>query len=240
MARIWQRNRNYIFPHRPFSGRGVSIYAGVPPLNYRNMRIIQRKIFLRGGDTFPVGETNITKTSRIGFATGVAGEAITPAVDLSQFNGQTIAVDIRHFADDVENESVHPQIVTLDVSGESVTEILGTAIELVHEVRAAGVVKIRFRWVPSDDGIQPDLFRIQRTAGPSSPADVTKAIRITDSGRGVYEILTPTLSDSSAYTYKIIAENTAGTVTKDLLTGIIITADATGPIAPVSLTIEAT
>lgn len=234
MSMILQRNVNYVFSATPFSGRGVSIYAGTPPLRYRNMTILQRKIVLQKRTLFPV-----TKTSRVASQAGSAGDAITPAVDLSAFAGQTIAVDVRHYADNVENQASHPRLITLDGSGDVVTEIRGVAVELNHEVRAGGIVRIRFRWIPSPDGTQPDLFRIARTAGPTSPADVTTAVRSARNGAGIYEIDTPALSDASAYTYKVQAENTAGTVTKDLLTGISITADATGPTAPGSLSITA-
>ncbi len=53
----------------------------------------------------------------------------------------------------------------------------------------------------------------------------------------VIEIDTPALLDSGPYTYKIQASLSA--VTDDVLTGVSVTADATGPDAPASATAEA-
>ncbi|CAK9112382.1 Uncharacterized protein SCF082_LOCUS52102, partial [Durusdinium trenchii] len=163
------------------------------------------------------------------------GEEIEIELDLSDYAGDALTVDVRHFRDHVENTGSQPRRLLLDADGNSDDEIRGRAILLTPEVRAGGIVRIRWRWDPSRDGLQPDLFKLQRTAGPTSPADVTTS----NVGRGVYELDTPALSDSSAYTYQLIAQNTAGTVTATLLSGISITADATGPTAPGSLTIEA-
>lgn len=218
----------------PFAGAGVSLYVTVgDTVQYRNLRAVSRHI-LRGPG-FNIGGTSVPKTTRVGYELSPTSEIRVPTDPA--WNNQTISIDIRTFRDDVENETdnFRTQTITLDGTGADVSTINGTATLLNYEKRDGGVVRIRFRWEPAADGVQPDTFTAIRTAGPTSPANA--AVTVDPGVSLLIEIDTPALSDASAYTYKIQASLSA--VTADVLTGISITADATGPAAPTGVTAEA-
>lgn len=222
---------NTLFNHQPFTGSGVSLYVTAgSSIRYRNLRLIHGSI-LRGTE-FDCGAASVLKTARKTFtASPVSSIATTIAVSA------TYEVDIRTFRDNVENESdnYRTRSITVDGSGDDTSTIQGTATLLDYEKRDGGIVRIRFRWEPAADGVQPDTFTAIRTAGPTSPANASVTV---DAGvRLLVTIDTPVLSDASAYTYKIQASLSA--VTADVLTGISLTADATGPAAPSGLTAEA-
>lgn len=228
MTRI--RSRRALFNSRPFAGEGVSLYATIgTSAQYRNLRI-PRGTFVKGqGGEFGIGAASIPKTAR-------RASAASPATSIdwahpAAFASETVSYDVRTYRDDVENESENyrTQTHTLDASKDIITEILGTATLLDREPRQGGIVRIRFVWKPNRVGTQPAQFVAIRTAGPTSPANATVSY-----GGGllmaIVEIDTPALSDSAPYTYTIRAEN--GLITADVLTGITVQADATGPLAP--------
>jgi hypothetical protein len=223
-----------LFNHQPFDGDGESLYVTVGNVvQYRNLRLIHGQI-LRGVE-FNCGAASVLKTARVAFDTSPVSSIVVP-ID-SDWLGETVSIDVRTFRDDVENETDNSRILTmtLDGSGDEVSEIRGTATLLSTEARDGGIVRIRFLWEPAADGTQPDTFTAIRTAGPTSPANATATV---DPGvRQLIEIDTPALSDASPYTYKIQASLLL--VTLDVLTGIIFTADATGPVAPTVATAEA-
>lgn len=232
------------FNDHPFDGDGVSLYARAgSEVQYRNVRVLpvsrgrRRNGAIKGtGGNHSLGAASVLKTARVASA---AAPAVTLDFTLpAAMLGQTVTFDVRRYKDDVENESTAYRTVTaaVDGSGEDATGILGTASLVSVEKRAGGVCRIRFTWTASRVGVQPVRFRAARTAGPTSPSSTT--VGVVDRQR-LYEIDTAALSDASAYTFKITAENAAGTITADVLTGITVTADATGPTAPGSITAEA-
>lgn len=210
-----------VFTAQPFDGSGTSLYVTVgSAVQYRELRVISRS---------PRPLPAITKTSRV-------AAAADPAVSIEYslpagLASQQIAVDVRRYADDWEqlNDNAYIQTRVLDASRDDDTGILGTAQLLSTEIRAGGIVRLRFRYLPSASGLTPETFTASRTAGPTTPDDV--AI-VYDSTAPFQEIDTPALSDASAYTYKITAAS--GAVTLDVLTGITFTADASGPPAPIA------
>jgi len=186
--------------------------------------------FTAGTET-TIGGTNINKTARID---SVASPTKQFSVDTTALANTTVEFQVRTFKDDVENESnFRPLTLSFDGSGADVTSIRGSAVFLAAEIRAGGVVRLRFRYTPARSGLQPTSFTAIRTAGPSSPANAT-----TDASTrpATYEIDTPALLDSAPYTYKIQA--VSGSTTTDVLTGIVFTADATGPTAPTHGSVE--
>lgn len=227
-TRIWARRP--LLLDKPFSSQGVSVYAG-NPIRYRNLRLLRSRSMLRLSTDFPAGESGINKIPRIASAAGEFQEDLEVAVDLSDYADGQVDVDVRHFKDDVESLVSAPRRFALDAGGDLADEIRGVAVLLAPEIRTGGIVRIRFRWEPAGDGIQPDQFRLTRTAGPTSPDDVT----ISAGSRGTYSIDTSALSDASAYTFSLIAETTDQSTQKTLLTGISVTADATGPDAPTNV-----
>lgn len=212
-----------MFAHRPFAGEGYSLYANVgTSVQYRNLRLLCSGQI--GSVELDYGATNVEKTAR--------KKEIEPGGTYSMpsaFNSETVTFDIRHFKDDVENESTNYNTATVDIdgSGNSISKIYGTGTHIRTDARAGGVCRIYVRYKAAKNGIQPNLFRLSRTAGPSAPADVT--VSKTIYGQDVIEFITPALSDSSAYTFKVVAENDS--TTKDIITGLSVTAAATGPAA---------
>ncbi len=234
------RNARQMFNDRPFDGDGISVYASVgESVQYRKMRLTgcrrrsgrsgrSRQLWMKGqGGNHDIAN-GVTKTARIG-----TGSASPLVVDIpAEFASQELTLDLRRYKDNVENESTNFRTVALELDSnrDLVGTVAGSAELLDTEIRAGGNVAIRFRFKPDISGTQPDTFSAVRTAGPTSPSDVTVNY---DAAQRIYEIIVPGLSDASAYTYKVTAD-TSGGLTTDLLAGITFTADATGPPAPTS------
>lgn len=215
--------KNTMFNHRPFEGDGYSLYATIgSSVQYRNKRLLCNGQI--GSVELAYGATNVLKTARKQ-EIAAGGSYTLP----SAFNSQTATFDIRHFKDDVENESTNYNTATVDIdgSGNTISKIYGTGTHIRTDARAGGVCKIYVRYKAAKNGIQPKLFRLTRTAGPSAPADVTVSKVV--NGQDVIEFITSALSDASAYTFKVVAENDSTTL--DIITGLSVTAAATGPAA---------
>ena len=222
------RRSHIVYNHAPFTGQGVSLYGTLgTSVRYRNLRIVGNK-FIETTE-FDIGGSSVTKTARL-----TSGASPVSSLNYSvpvAWQSQSVTFDVRQYADDVENESDNYRVetITFDGSGVPVAGIAGTAELIGTTQRDGGIVRIKFRWISSYSGTQPVTFTAIRTAGPTSPANVSVNY---DSLQFIYEIDTPALSDASPYTYKIQAAN--GATTTDVLTGISVTADATGPAAPTS------
>jgi hypothetical protein len=221
-----KRRRGFpLFVHAPFAGAGVSLYVTAgSSVRYRDARLFSRRWLQQG--TFQFG-SDLSKTARVASA---ASPATSVEFDLAAAGlaSQNVAINVRYYKDHVENETDGgEQLVTLDAGSNDATGILGTGLLLDTEIRDGGVVRLRFAYRPSLDGVQPATFTAVRTAGPTSPGNVSISYV---AGQRDYEIDTPALNDAGNYTYKITAEN--GATTLDLLTGITFTADASGPAAP--------
>lgn len=228
---------------RPFQGQGLSVYANTgAAVLYRQPRVVMRRhrrhrrFWIKSTEErLELGADPIPKTLRQTSQAGTASQQLAiPLTLLAGWASSEIVIDVRHYHDDVENLTDNHRAVRVELDGslDEVQEIRGTAQLLTPEIRAGGIVRLRWRWIAARDGVQPDTFRASRTAGPTSPSDATTAA----SGSGLYEVDTPALS-SGAYTYKLTAE--LGAVTQDVLTGIAFTADAAGPPAVTSVTTEA-
>ena len=216
------QNKRCTRSQRPFAGTGASLYRdGI----FRRLRV-DTGIYTAGPES-----RLTTKTAAID---SVQAPTHQFSFDSTGLAGQTVTYQVRPFKDDVENTSnFRPLTITFDGDGNDGTGILGTATYVSQEQRAGGVVRLYFRYDPSRSGTQPVTFQAIRTAGPTSPATASTEFR---RGKFLYSIDTPALSDASAYTYKIRA--VAGSITADLVTGITVIADATGPAAPTSGTVE--
>lgn len=221
------RRSHLVFSDRPFQGEGASLYVTIGTrVVYRALRSIGGRIAEMG--TFSLGG-DVAKTTRVASGSSPL-TSLSVAVD-TDWHSETIAVDVRRFKDDVENTTDNYRVgkITLDSGGAEVNTIYGSATALSVEQRDGGVCLIGIVFEQSPEGLQALTLTAIRTAGPTSPADVVLAA---DPGRQTYYFETPALSDASAYTYKIQAAN--GAVTVDVLTGLSVTADATGPTAPAS------
>lgn len=225
MTRI--RSKRILYNDHPFTGDGVSLYATIgAAVQYRNLRIAHGRHIKGAGGEFDLGATSVLKTARVASAAAPATE-IEYTFPAAMHSGD-VTLNVRRYKDDVENETIAgAQTVTLDGSGNIVTSIDGTATLLSQQQRDGGVVRLRFIYTPAVTGATPVTFNATRTAGPSSPADADVSYV---AGQRIYEIDTPALDDSSPYTYTVQAINGATSV--DLLTGISVQADATGPPQP--------
>lgn len=216
---------------QPFAGQGASLYVTAgETVRYRRMRIAPRgRTVLRQG-----WSGRNPKTTRVAVEAGVSDDTITFDWPLPPALADTaLAVNVRHFRDGHEHLSIESVPLTVDAVQEPVLEILGAAKWLMPEQRSGGVLRLRWRWLPSMDGVQPDQFRVEFTAGPDSPSDIT--LPIVD---GVFEYATNTgpLLDSGPYTVRLSAES--GATTAVLFTGDV-QADATGPAAPTLISARA-
>lgn len=212
-----------MYGSRPFSGEGASLYLasgdtdpGPGAIRYRNHRI----------DTPGwLGTLRTDKTARVGSAAAPTDEI---TYDASALVGKTLRVQVRPYLDDVELETISgTKVITLDGSGDDATGVAGEMLLLATELRDNGGVIIRTRYTPSLSGVQPTSFAAVRTAGPTSPTSVTATY---GEGFVFYDFEFTSLSDASAYTFKITA--TDGVTTTDVLTGITFTVDDSGPPAP--------
>ena len=212
-----------IYSDRPFQTEGVSLYLAADTTDPGASAIVYRNLRFDNARSMRAFRTD--KTNRVAFE---ASPAETMDVDLSAYVGKDIRLQLRTCLDDVECEvSQGTQLLTLDGSGDDVTGVAGSLVLLETELRAGGDVRIRTRYTPSTAGVQPTSFTASRTAGPTTPANVT----VSYSGGDVYLDFDFTgLSSASAYTFKIFA--TASAVNYDMLTGISVTADNAGPAAP--------
>lgn len=219
-----------MYGNRPFQTEGVSLYLAADTTDPGAAAIIYRNMRFDNAQSFTSFRT--TKTNRVAFQ---AAPTATMTVDLSAYVGKSIRLQLRPCLDDVELEaSQGTRLLALNGSGNDVTGVAGSLVLLDAEVRAGGDVRLRTRYTPSVSGVQPTSFTASRTAGPTSPANVT----VTYSGGDVYLDFDFTgLSSASAYTFKIFA--TASATDYDMLTGINVTADTTGPTAPTATLLTA-
>ena len=232
---------------QPFAGAGESLYQSAVDgsVRYRNVKVLagarmrrRRGAWVKGsGGTYDVAATSILKTNRVDSVTEPTAAGFS--VDTSAISGLpgVVTWDVRRFSAHVENETEGYRTVAmeLDVNGDEVGTIDGTAVLLGQTQLAGGAVTLRVRFTAARTGTTVARLRATRTAGPSSPADATTTI---DGTSQIVEITTPALSDASDYTYTISAENTAATITANLIAGITVTADATGPTAPTAVEAE--
>lgn len=231
------RTRNAAFNDRPFQGRGASLYVTEgATVRYRNLRILGRRrrrsrshTIKGSGGIHDLAATSVQKTARVDSVTYPTAQFdwSIPA----SLASATVTIDVRTYEDDVENLTDNYRAVTrkLDANRDDDTGILGLLVVLEQSQRDGGVVRLRLRYEPSLEGVQPTEFVAIATAGPTSPADAT----VSYDGERYFEIDTPALSDTSDYTYTIRATN--GSTTADLVTGLTVSADASGPPQPTNV-----
>ncbi len=234
------------YNHHPFAGSGTSVYATLgTTVQYRRLRVLglyargTRRGRIKGrAGVHAIGAGSITKTARVTSVADPGNQAVLNSS--SAWSGQTVAFDVRRFADHVECETDNYRtlLVTYDANLNEQTEIRGSATLLSIEPRSGGVVRIRFRWQPASDGIAATRFRAVATAGPTSPTDAVVSWDDAQQVPRIIQIDTPALSDAAPYTYKIVAANSDESVTADVLTGLAVQADATGPPAPSSVQVQ--
>jgi hypothetical protein len=214
-----------VFVHRPFQGQGVSVYAGEGQPRYRKPRVMP-------ACPIPLGTAFTSeKTARLTSEAGTGELEVDATLPAALIDNPNVAIDARHYRDDVENESARPQIVSVDSSGDGEDVIEGRAILIQTELRTGGGVRFHFRYEHYRG--TPARFRWARLSGPTSPSDVTE----TYGGPGLYFVDFSGLS-ASAYAFRLTIENTGATVTKTLIATTSVTPNSTGPDAPTSVSAE--
>lgn len=238
--RIYQPNLAYCYQHRPFAGAlGSALYVvygdpdpGADAIRYRHHRVPDG---VRGGaavlgfdGTGSFGGANVQKTAAV--ATAKAPDF--PAYALPAAAAETtLWLQLRTHKADVENESIYrPRRLVLDAALDEQTAITGSGFLISAEKRDGGGFRFRFAWDDSADGVRPAQFVLARTAGPTSPADVSIPFV---AGQREYEIDVEGLTHAGAYTFTLTAKNGAA---EQLLAGnngtdILVTADNAGPAA---------
>lgn len=208
---------------RPFAGEGLSLYVTEgTSIRYRRLRLGPR-----GGSCLRQGWSGRNRrTLRVAAFSASSGSQVLLTWPIpADLAGRTVSIDVRHYRNDVESLVSDPVLLTLDPQRAEVPTIRGAVSWLAPEVRAGGVVLLRWVWHPAPHGVQPEQFRIVFTAGPTNPGDLILPVE----GAGDYEIETPPLEDAAPYHVELRGE--AGTVIQ-LLAEDDLQADATGPPAP--------
>ena len=209
---------------QPFSGQGVSLYVTIgASVAYRRRRLGGRRSVLRKG-----WSGRDAKTLRVASETGTTGDDVELTYSIpASMASESIAIDVRHYLDNVENATTNSGIarVDLDANRDDDTAILGTASSIAPEIRAGGIVRFAWLYHAADDGAQPTSFRIEFASGPTSPDDIETPVV----GDHDYEVDSLALDDSAEYTVNLYAET--DTLSTLLLTRTV-TADASGPPAP--------
>ena len=226
--RLFGRRQNIIGLRNRFTGGpGVSLYLGPPGVDdasritYRRRRFLNRQHFV-GLDAWTGGGEFFLHDSIVAQVT-CPTEEITYTLP-AEYTSTTFWAQLRTFEGGLENPSIYgAQRISVDSDQEQSNTIDGSAFVTAIQKRDAGGLRVRFEWLPAITGIQPTQFTLTRTAGPTSPADVTVAV---SSVPTAYQIDVASLTDAGAYTFNLVAEN--GAVTKTLAV-VNFTADAAGP-----------
>lgn len=223
------------FIHRPFQGRGASLYVGI---GATSDAIVYHKCRVMGGQWTkgPGGFTIAQGLSKHCFVAQT--DENTPQFDYTfppAWNGERVWIQVRTFWNDTELPVTHGAVaIDVDLGGELDTPINTTGTIIAADKRDGGVYRIRCRIQLAIDGLQPDTLLIRKTAGSGTLADVTTTLR---SGVRYYELDTAALTNAGSYTFALIAQNGSAEQQLDTIT---FTADAAGPAAPTGLTLTPT
>ena len=232
--RISSRRVRVLLANRPFQGDlGISLYVGTPDaaaIRYRRNKVVCPGVSWRPvstTETIDPGAATVPKCQRV--ASVLSPDTEIPYTLPAALQNVPLAVQIRTYQGDYENESTYrPVITSTDSGGDSVDEILGAATILGADKRDAGGVRVRFVYTASRSGLQPTQFALVQTSGPGSLADA-----VIDSTSRMNSIDIDSLTDGSTYGWRLEARN--GTVTANL-GSVTFTADAAGPGDPTGLT----
>lgn len=226
--------------HKPFSGRGASLYVGVGPIDGSDPgpdSVVFRKLRMLGvnmvkGSTWSIAD-GIIKSSRLAHVADPTTQFsfATPAAWL----GRIVYLQVRTHWDDCET-TINPDPVRLDFTDAGALDdvIHGTGEIVSAEKRDGGTYRLKTRYYKATDGTQPLALLIRKSAGPGTLADVALEY---SSDLSDYTFTTAALTDATSYTFQLIAQ--AGSV-ELILDSITFTADAAGPPAVSGLSLSLT
>lgn len=195
---------------RPFSGSGVSIYVALDgELTYRSA-IIQKH------DTNTLKDAPSSFCQRVASASAVAGGSVDEVVAIDpSWDGENVQIDVRPYANGFERIADAPIVRAID-SGDVNDAAVITAALTRNETRKAGDVVLAIRAT-----VDPVGTAVTWLLEVSGEDDVTG----TDEGNG--RIVFRANYTEGSYTGVISA--TVGGVRSEILTGIAIVTDSTGP-----------
>lgn len=225
--RVRTHGARVLLGQRPFQGStvGASLYLGVTDPAYRRNRVMSPNAnwFCVSTTLIDPGAASVQKCLAV-------AQVTSPTTDLNytlpaDLQNGPLALDVRTFVGDYENESIYRQALTAtDGGGDLTGEILGTANILGADKRDGGGVRVRFTYSASLSGLQPTQFALVQTSGPGSLADA-----VVDAVEWSNSIDVDGLTDATAYGWRLEGRN--GSVTADL-GSVTFTADAAGPADP--------
>lgn len=219
------------FNHRPFVGRGASLYAGIGPtgdsIKFRRLRVMGCDFVIGSTFSLPAFLRKCTFIAQVNDPTNTFTYPRPP-----EWLNQTVWVQVRPFWNGVELPSNYDPI-RLDFTTEGAIdpELHCTGEILTAAKRDGGVYRLTTIFTPASHGVQPTSLLIRKTAGPGTLADVSTSILIRARS---YKFDTAGLTDGQSYTFALIA--TDGTTELQLDT-ITFTADAAGPPAATALSL---
>ncbi|MES2793204.1 MAG: hypothetical protein V4719_26580 [Planctomycetota bacterium] len=231
--RILQTNNRY--NHKPFTGRGASLYAGVgdgpDAVQFRKLRILGCRFVRGSGFTISNGLKKACILAQAADPTNNLAYTVPP-----EWQDQTVWIQVRTFWDHVENtHNFDPLRLGVDDAGEIVPEIHGEGKIIAADKRDGGIYAMRVAYIPTTHGTPPDELVIRKTAGPGSLADVATEYDSIQNTRN-YTIETEALTDAATYTFALIAKSGSTELQLDTITFV---ADAAGPPTPTGLTLTA-
>lgn len=239
------RSHRLLFTHCPFEGRGASLYAGVgtspgvdpgaDSIVFSRQKIYPRNWVRGTSNTFGGG---VTKTARIAVVNDPAAEFsfATPA----EWLGMVVWLQVRTFAADVENPTTYrPVRIEVDSGGAPVETVGGVGEIIATEKLDGGHYRVYWTYEASDAGLPPTQFRLAKSSGTGTVADVVEVVSSVGLER-LYSAVIPALGSTGLanggyYTFELSAESGSISV---FLDSVPVTADAAGPGAPSSLVIE--
>lgn len=230
-------SRKMMYNHKPVSGRGAALYAGVGPIDgsdpgpesvvFRKMRLLPAK-WIRGS-SFSIGD-GLIKCAIL--ATASDPDDSISFTKPAAWNGRIVYLQVRTWWENCENvHNTNPVRLDFTAGGLIDSKIHGTGsiISTVKEVD--GIYAIRVAYYPALDGVQATSLVIRKTSGPGTLADVSVTY---DARARAFTIRTAELTNGGSYTFALVAKS--GSVELQLDT-ISFTADAEGPPAVTNLTL---
>lgn len=209
--------RQRIVCARPFQGSlGAKLYVGdtETTILFRNMQVTSAQLLqMHDRSTADAAVATVTSpTNELEYTLPVAKQGVNQWYQ------------VRTHLNDYQNETIYlPRRFKTDVGGDGDPQIYGIGILDSTEKRDDGVVRLYFSYYGRRDGLQPEQFVVSKTAGTPTVADV----EVPYIGDGQYWADLAGMANGDTATFQIVAEN--GTVSKTLVTGIVVTADAAGP-----------
>lgn len=225
--RARSRNSRIILADRPFQGStiGASLYVGSPDatdIRYRRNKIMSpNSAFwpISTTETIDPGADSVPKSQRVAFVTSPTDELSYTLPDT--LIGVPLAVQVRTFWNDYENETIYrPALTSVDGGGDQESQILGTVSILPPVKLDGGGVAVSFQYYASLEGQQPLEFALVQTSGPGSLADAVI------SANDINRIEIAGLTNGATYGWNLEGRNGATSV---VLGTVTFTADSQGP-----------